>query len=295
MSETKTAATELAVQMKSFVLSDGTITIKGMSKAVVLAALYNAATPQGMGFIQYNKEPMTVEQAQEIVKDGRSSFDYLYGRVMKIDIGKDAINPSAYDRDNGKGAAEKALAAVRSTGNINSSAIQEAHVEARGSKISGLIEMLSPPTPELDEQHFVALGRQPERINFSDSGADLLQKMGEGHARATQLLSTMLNADRFMNVLALDSARLYGSRIWDLYQICGEDMERFVYHLDMELPNQATGKLWVTGPYWVDMTEEEQESHVAARQFGKPGSFWALENPPTDPNYEYPIMIPTEK
>ena len=34
------------------------ISLVGLSKAAVLAALYNASKPQGMGFLQFNPKPM---------------------------------------------------------------------------------------------------------------------------------------------------------------------------------------------------------------------------------------------
>lgn len=37
--------------------------ISGLSKASVLAALYNAARPQGMGFLQYDPKPMSEADA----------------------------------------------------------------------------------------------------------------------------------------------------------------------------------------------------------------------------------------
>jgi len=52
---------------------------------------------------------MTLEQAQEILASGHMYFDYLRGRVMKIDLSKDYLDTSSYDRDNGQGAAEYAI------------------------------------------------------------------------------------------------------------------------------------------------------------------------------------------
>lgn len=84
------------------------IDISKRNKAEVLAALYNASRPQGMGFIQYNLEPMTVEQAALILEE-QQHFDYLGGRVMKISLDGDTLDPRLYDRDNGEGAAQRAL------------------------------------------------------------------------------------------------------------------------------------------------------------------------------------------
>ena len=86
-----------------------TISLEGIDKAAVLAALYNASRAQGMGFLHYAPEPMTVEQAAELLKT-HTYFDYLQGRVMKIDLGRDELRTALYDRDNGHGAARRAIA-----------------------------------------------------------------------------------------------------------------------------------------------------------------------------------------
>ena len=85
------------------------IDLKGKNKAEVLAKLYNASHPQGMGFLHFSPEAMTTEEAQELLDGGQTYFDYLKGRVMKVDLSKDMLDPRLYDRDNGKGAAAAAL------------------------------------------------------------------------------------------------------------------------------------------------------------------------------------------
>jgi hypothetical protein len=40
-------------------------------------------------------------------------IDYFQGRVIKTDLRGDAIDPRLYDRDNGAGAAERAVAKLR--------------------------------------------------------------------------------------------------------------------------------------------------------------------------------------
>lgn len=92
--------------------------IKGMNKAEVLAALYNASKQQGMGFLHTRgARGMTVEEAQAEIDDlpnqgwghGQMEWDYLHGRVMKVDITGDELDTWGFDRDNGQGAAERAL------------------------------------------------------------------------------------------------------------------------------------------------------------------------------------------
>lgn len=86
------------------------IDLTGKNKAEVLAKLYNASRPLGMGFLHATPEPMKIDEAQKLLDDGHTYFDYLKGRVMKIDLSGDQLDPRLYDRDNGPGAAAAALA-----------------------------------------------------------------------------------------------------------------------------------------------------------------------------------------
>lgn len=90
------------------IVEEGVVDISNKDKAEVLAALYNNSHPHGMGFIHYNPEPMTIEQAREILKQ-TTYFDYLAGRVMKISLESNIVHTWGYNRDNGNGAAERAI------------------------------------------------------------------------------------------------------------------------------------------------------------------------------------------
>ena len=95
------------------------VNIKGMDKAEVLLALWQASQMQGMSFLGFLASgELTLEQAQKEVQerkhtrfDGTDSiyFDYLNGKVMKVDLGQDEFDPRLYDRDNGEGAAQRAI------------------------------------------------------------------------------------------------------------------------------------------------------------------------------------------
>jgi len=65
-----------------------------------------------MGFLHYTLEDMTKHQAQALLDSGQTYFDYVSGRVMKIDLSKDKLDPALYDRDNGQGAADRAISAI---------------------------------------------------------------------------------------------------------------------------------------------------------------------------------------
>lgn len=103
------------------------IDITGLDKAEVLAALYNAAHPLGMGFLHFDPKPWTVEDARREMGEGddlqrmfgdKASglyFDYLKGRVMKVRLDGDAFDERLFDRDNGEGAAAGAIAKLKAS------------------------------------------------------------------------------------------------------------------------------------------------------------------------------------
>lgn len=95
-----------------------------------------------MGFLQYDPTPMTEADAEDViggrgddtkamfgVSSGSLRFDYLKGRVMKVDLSTDDVDTQWYNRDNGENAAEDAVAALRSTGDPNARSIQDEHYE----------------------------------------------------------------------------------------------------------------------------------------------------------------------
>lgn len=93
-------------------MSSTTIDISKHNKADVLRVLYDAAKPQGMGFLHYQPAPMTRDEADELLQQG-DYFDYVNGRVMKVRIDDSGeLHPRLYDRDNGEGAAARAIATL---------------------------------------------------------------------------------------------------------------------------------------------------------------------------------------
>lgn len=103
------------------------VNIEGLSKASVLAALYNRAKPLGLGWLQYDPSEMTTEEAEEILQSYKGNkeetylgniesprFEYLKGRVMKVNLKSDIeFDEYLYDRDNGQGAAQEAINSLR--------------------------------------------------------------------------------------------------------------------------------------------------------------------------------------
>ena len=87
------------------------IELQGLTKPEALAALFNAAKPQGLGKLQYDPSHRMDSVEAGIVLTQGMYIDYLEGRVIKTDFGKysDAIDTTLYDRDNGKDAGLKAI------------------------------------------------------------------------------------------------------------------------------------------------------------------------------------------
>lgn len=111
-------------------MRDDYVDVGDMTPAEVLRRLYNASWPKGLGLLNYEADEMTLEQAQAIVdgclarlpEHAKSEpdryvhlrkqalyFDYFKGRVLKIYLDERPLFVALYDRDNGQGAAARAL------------------------------------------------------------------------------------------------------------------------------------------------------------------------------------------
>jgi hypothetical protein len=119
-----------------------------------------------------------------------------------------------------------------------------------------------------------------------------LSKLTDGHAGSLAVLTRLVKIDQIEIILLMDIKHLYGEKIWELYsKICGQDIDRLIYHVKMELPCQICGRFSIMGIDQPPEITEEILNQIQFRTFGKPGSFWALEHPPKKSNYEYPIQI----
>ena len=80
-----------------------------LTPAERLAALYEDAKPQGLGWLHYQPGGMSAADAEAAVAGSRDGyFDYVGGRVIKTNV-RTAFEPWLYDRDNGRGAAARAI------------------------------------------------------------------------------------------------------------------------------------------------------------------------------------------
>ena len=130
------------------------VDISGLDKAAVLATLFNASAPGGMGFLQAGFGPsiMTVEDAQQVINAGgtnrgKLSFDYLFGRPLKFDLIGDEFDPWGFDRDNGgTGTASRLIEDLRASGQVNSSEIKDHREKLLVERIAQTHEFVSTPT-----------------------------------------------------------------------------------------------------------------------------------------------------
>lgn len=88
------------------------INIKGLDKAQLLIELYNHSHQQGLGIMQPSRS-LTIEDAKKLLEQ-TTDFDYLYGRVMKVDLSDDEeFEERLYDLDNGQGMAQLVVDSMR--------------------------------------------------------------------------------------------------------------------------------------------------------------------------------------
>lgn len=83
------------------------ISLYGLDKAAVLAALYNAAYT-GRG----NPAPITTAKAAELL-EVTLDFEFIGSRHVRINLETDGLDPSYFDDAHGKGRAEKVIAKLR--------------------------------------------------------------------------------------------------------------------------------------------------------------------------------------
>jgi len=87
--------------------------ISHLPKPKVLAALFNAAKPLGLGIIHYKKEHVMGEEEASEMLESQAYFDYVEGRLMKVNLSVDELDTSNYNRDNGANSAEDAINSIK--------------------------------------------------------------------------------------------------------------------------------------------------------------------------------------
>jgi len=89
------------------------VNIKGLDKAQVLKALYDHSHVQGSGFLQAVPDGVVTVEHCAMLLGNQTYFDYLHGRVLKVELSGDEFDERLYDRDCGEGAAQRAVDSIR--------------------------------------------------------------------------------------------------------------------------------------------------------------------------------------
>jgi hypothetical protein len=133
------------------------LSIAGLDRSVVLAALFNGANPVAAGFLDYDATPMTVEEATNELEhayleqahygEGKNyaKFDYIKGRPIKISfLGEDIWSVTSYDLRNGGGAAKAVIDSLRESEkpDPNNATIKARHLDGTGRQAQLVMETI---------------------------------------------------------------------------------------------------------------------------------------------------------
>lgn len=94
-------------------MNEDKIDVSDLAPRDLLQGLYLASRPQGMGFLHAKDGPLPDDELEQLTAELPQYFNYLHGRVMKVEINGEVLDPRLYDRDNGLGAAQSVVDAVR--------------------------------------------------------------------------------------------------------------------------------------------------------------------------------------
>lgn len=107
-------------------VDEDVIDISNKDRYEVLAALYNASTPVGKGFMYYNPESWDREMAlmyyenygEVDEQEGTVNFKWILGRPVSCTFKDNLVYVFSYNKDNEEGLAQRAIATVPNK-NIN--------------------------------------------------------------------------------------------------------------------------------------------------------------------------------
>lgn len=91
------------------------VNIEGLNVVDVLIALWNHSHEQGMSSLGRYANSLSKENARKELEYNNGKVDYVNGRVIKCNLpfGAKEFDEWLYDRDNGPGAAQKAIDELR--------------------------------------------------------------------------------------------------------------------------------------------------------------------------------------
>jgi len=90
------------------------VNIQGLKKSEVFRVLYNAAKGQNRAVLGQDGLEVTAERAKQIVeKESRTNFERWGVKDLYINISKDVLDLSGYNKINGSGLGERVIKVLR--------------------------------------------------------------------------------------------------------------------------------------------------------------------------------------
>lgn len=130
------------------------------------------------------------------------------------------------------------------------------------------------------------------RLRSGMTGPAAIRALAGDSLAATKALRASygaLGADFDAFCAVIDSKELYGVRIGMLFDLCDQSAQRFIYHVEVELPNQKTGA-WSMASVHFPMCDSPSFKEARHRKV-RPNMFWALKaHPPINTDYDFPIL-----
>jgi len=149
------------------------VDIKGLDKARVLKALYEHSHIKCVG---YTHERFPGDRDSEVlsvyvrpVTEKQTYFDYLYRRVLKVDLSRDEFDERPYDRICGEGAAQRAVDSIRAEKQDNGDTSKDADTtkDADGEKKELTMEEKVELTIEAMKKILNILTELPPDVSFA--------------------------------------------------------------------------------------------------------------------------------
>lgn len=159
------------------------VLISNLDKAIVLMALYNASSVRGNGFLSNEGyTTMEAEQASKLLEDDDKYFDYINGKVMKVDMGGDILDLCLYDHNNGDGAGLHAIQKHYSSAIELTPELEQAYIRTKRGKTTIRVTMsnnIGQVRESKAQSEINRLNKQENTTEWKKSYADFLYCIDE--------------------------------------------------------------------------------------------------------------------
>ena len=92
------------------IVGSNKVNISMLDKKKVFKVLYESAVPMDLGFMTEFEEPLSSEEIDEFFSNSQNGyFEYVQGRLLKVDLSVDILDTTNFNATHGENAAEKAI------------------------------------------------------------------------------------------------------------------------------------------------------------------------------------------